>query len=98
MTRRVCLWAAVCSLSGLAAVSVVSSVAGSYASWTYYTPGSATIPNRAMQVMNACAYAEMILVPLAALASAGYMLLLDRAVRHDLAGRGFEVRPMRGSE
>lgn len=92
---------AVCSLAGLALTSVVASVgrlAFAFADdgYTYLTPGSVSGANRAMQVMNACAYAEMLFVPVAALSAAGYMLLVDRAVRRGSGDRGFEVGPLEG--
>src|SRR5687768_2432899 len=101
MTRRVFMWIAVASLVGLGLVSAASSLASlsqtagggvTLYSWTAFSP---TPPTLAMRILEASGTAQMILFPIAALSSAGYLLLLDRDVRRGAMTRGFEVEAVR---
>jgi hypothetical protein len=85
------MWVAVVSLIGLAVSTAVSSLATvSAGGWAIYVY-SPQPPPLAMQNIEATAWVNMLLVPLAALSSAAYILRLDRDVRHGLMSRGFEV-------
>ena len=95
MMRLITLWIAVSSLVGIGLASVASSVArlfgGSSTGWTYYTPYSTTtVLPLSMQVVDFCSTLMMFLVPLAALSSAAFMVLLERQVRRSSV-RGFAV-------
>ena len=97
--RRLFMWLAVASLAGLALASAATSAAALSASasgaggWTFYTPYGGPPPTVAMRVLDAGSSAQTLLLPLAALSSAAYILLLDRDVRRASAARGFDVEP-----
>ena len=100
MPRRILLYLAVSSLAALGLASAASAVAlwsvrDGY--WTSYPPNPAAAPpsDIAVGVINYAGAAELILAPIAALATAAYLLVLDRAVRRSTgATRGFDVRPV----
>ena len=98
MAYRIVMWIAVASLVGVALVSVASSVAGSYAGWTFYTPYSSSTQTLAMQVQELAMRAQTFLIPAAALSVAAYLLLLDREFRRRPRARGFDVEPARPVE
>jgi hypothetical protein len=93
------MWIAAASLVGLGLVSTASSLAslsqtgggGGTLSLTSSWSDFQTSSTLAMRIMEASSYAQMILFPMAALSSAGYILLLDRDVSRGAMPRGFEV-------
>ena len=95
------MWIAVASLAVVGLASAASAVAGwcetGGVGWTFYTAYATTPPPLALRVMEVSAAVETVAVPVAALSSAAYILLLDREVRRGFGTRGFEVRPP-GSE
>lgn len=94
MARRICMWIAVVSLSGIASAHIVA-FAARYTSGgriMYTSTGQASDPLAAW-VLHASGEAQRLLVPVAALSSAAYMLLLDRHVRRGATIRGFDIEP-----
>ena len=101
MNRRVCMWIAVTSLVGLGLISAATSLAYfsvSDGGWTFSLANSEPPPTLAMRLLEASPYVEVVLRPLAALSSAGYILLLDRDVRRGSTSRGFEVQAPRSAD
>lgn len=93
MTRRTFLWVAVVSWVSVGAASALTSLfshLGWGGGWTFYTPYS-TAPTLGERLVNVALYVNMTLFPLAAVSTAVYLVMLDRAVRRGTVSRGFEV-------
>jgi hypothetical protein len=86
------MWIAVASLSALAVASAVSAVAEVS---NLRGGGLQPSPTLVMRLIEASDYAQMLLVPVAALSLAAYVLLLDRQVSGGLRSRGFDVEAAR---
>ena len=97
MTRRLFLWLAVTAWIGFGltgAVTAAASLSGwGIGGWTFYTPYTPYPPPApAERIVNACTSAQVVLLPVAAVSLAVYLVLLDRDVRRG-SPRGFEVDP-----
>ncbi len=97
MARRVAMWITVIALTALGCVSATSAaiylVRGGGTGWTFYTPYSVTYSPSPLDVVTGfCAFAQRILLPVAAFSSGIYVYLADRAARQSQMSHGFEVR------
>jgi hypothetical protein len=95
MARRIVMWIAVVSLVALGGVSGASAVIylwqNGNTGWTYYTPYSVTVAP-VSNVASFCAIAQRVLLPVAALSSAFYIYLAERAFQQLNPRRGFELQ------
>ncbi|HSI34231.1 MAG: hypothetical protein ACAI43_26000 [Phycisphaerae bacterium] len=100
MPRRILLYFAVCSLAALGLASATTAVLTRFYDsdlWIFSTPYGVTTrpPHLALRIFNLATTAQSVLFPVAAIATAAYLLALDRAVRRSTgATRGFDVRPV----
>lgn len=97
MLRRITMWIAVISLAALACVSATSATIYIFATantgWTFYTPASVAGPAFQLEpILFFCAFAQRLLLPLAAASSAVYLYLAERFLRSLRVSHGFEIQ------
>lgn len=94
--RRTLMWVTVLSLCATAVASLLSCLPMlADQAWTLYTPSPGPTPSVVDLLTEGSTYALILLVPLAALSSAGYIFVLDRDLRRGPDSRGFDVTTTR---